>query len=223
MHSLFGRYWRSAWTLRSSITRNRVIRLSSASAFIIRPPSRVAPREVPTPLVFVSASTWDEDSSKGITELSSMLAEKGFTCVQTDLKIPDSVLSTEMMQKFEAELKSAINYSMIPFPPVIFARSKACLIAQTYISSHPATGLVLISPPASNADIDERWLPARLPEFDFEPQFPIAVLGTSQETKALQKAHRLCQAQNVDVITVDNVDGKQMFAKIEEWLDELGI
>ena len=38
---------------------------SSATSYLLHTPSRSAPREVPTPLVFVSASHWDATSHRG--------------------------------------------------------------------------------------------------------------------------------------------------------------
>ncbi|KAI0659917.1 hypothetical protein C8Q70DRAFT_982551 [Cubamyces menziesii] len=38
---------------------------SSATGYLLRTPPPSAPREVPTPLVFVSASSWDASSRKG--------------------------------------------------------------------------------------------------------------------------------------------------------------
>lgn len=175
-----------------------------------------------------------------------MLAEKGFTCVQTDLQIPDSSLhdSKSMMEDYElgdnirtilvfcsrlfnsnfSELSSAIRLSTIPFPPIIVARGSACLIAQTYISSNPASGMILISPPTSNAEmLESSRLPSPLAEFDYEPNFPIAVVGSEDETEKLAVAHRICRSENVDIITIQGLDENKMFVEIEKWLDKLGI
>lgn len=121
---------------------------------------------------------------------------------------------------------------MIPFAPVIFARGPGALIAQTYISSHPASGLLLISPPVSNDQLrdsskaqGQTLLPTTLPEFDFEPKFPCAILCTQQETTALAE-NRLWKDDNVDkLVTRDEqaIDGQQGFVKIEQWLDEVGV
>ncbi|KIK04234.1 hypothetical protein K443DRAFT_676002 [Laccaria amethystina LaAM-08-1] len=162
-----------------------------------------------------------------MTHLSSMLAEKGFTCIQTDLGIGKGSFTdaTNLMKAYESELRSAIRLSTIPFPPVIVARSSACLIAQTYISSHPAAGLVLISPPASNDELLGSKLSTRLKEFDFEPAFPIAIMGTKDEIRHLKQANRLCQKDyaTVDVMQLSDLDSQEAFVKLDSWLDELGI
>jgi pimeloyl-ACP methyl ester carboxylesterase len=107
---------------------------------------------------------------------------------------------------------------------VIIARSMGSLIAQTFVSSHPASGLVLISPPSSNsADSVKALLPSPLPEFDFEPRFPISLVSTEEESDMLRKSNRLAQDADVDVLSVQNVDSQEAFVRIEQWLDEVGI
>ncbi|KAH9486773.1 hypothetical protein JR316_0000838 [Psilocybe cubensis] len=176
-------------------------------------------------MVLVSATSWD-DSSGRMTSLSAMLAEKGFTCVQTDLKISDCSMNDAqaIMKSFESELSSMIRLAAIPFPPVIIARGAACVVAQTYISSHPASGMILLSPPASNAELVESCkLPTPLTEFNFEPNFPIAIIGSPAEVKHLRKNNRICQSQNVDIISVEDMDESQIFFEIDLWLDKCGM
>lgn len=123
------------------------------------------------------------------------------------------------------ELKSVVRASFNPFPPVFFARGAACLITQTYISSNPASGLVLISPPTSNHSLlSTSLLSHALPEFDFEPKFPITIVDTPQGMANLQVAgNRLAKDDRVDRIVVNDVEGQDAFVKIEQWMDEIGI
>ncbi|KZP12019.1 hypothetical protein FIBSPDRAFT_670129, partial [Athelia psychrophila] len=196
------------------------------SSFVVRPASRAALRESPTPLVFVSAGEWDPDTRTGMTEWASMFPEKGFTCIQTDLTMPESppADSAALMHHFETQLRSDIRLAMSAFPPVIFARASACLIAQAYISSNPASGLFLVSPPPTNAAVSERGLlPTPLEEFDFEPRFPIAVMAPPAEMDVLARDSRLAADAGVDRLAVHSVDGQEAFAAAETWLDELGI
>ncbi|KAF5377560.1 hypothetical protein D9615_005263 [Tricholomella constricta] len=210
--------------LSSKLTR-RFWQSSRVYSTIVRSPPRSAPREVPTPLVFVSAKDWDVTSSNGATYLSSMLAEKGYTCLQIDLALPAGPItdSAKLMRHFESRLGQEIRLSTMPFPPVIFARSSACLIAQTYISSHPASGLCLISPPLSNASVPKSQLPTDLPEFNFEPKFPIGIVATAKELELFRANHRLGDDPVVDTISVPNVEGSEALVAIDKWLDELGI
>ncbi|EKM83749.1 hypothetical protein AGABI1DRAFT_66672, partial [Agaricus bisporus var. burnettii JB137-S8] len=203
------------------------------SSCIVRSPPKTAPRESPTPLVFVSAKNWDVESDKGMTVISSLLSEKGFTCLQNDLALPDPQTradSSAMLKWFESELRSTIRLSTIPFPPVIFARASGCLIGQTYVSSNPATGLVLISPPRNNAELQGIMghdklpiLQSQLSEFNFEPHFPIAVIAKPGQMKTLEEFNRLVRAPEVDKITVDDLEGQRALDGIHNWLDQLGV
>ncbi|KAH9914486.1 hypothetical protein B0H21DRAFT_772112 [Amylocystis lapponica] len=200
-----------------------------SSTYILRTPPAYAPREVPTPLVFLSASEWDEKSQHGMRTFASMFAERGYTSLEIDIALPQNhaqSTSEVLMQHMESELLSHVRLCGIPFPPVIFARAAGSLIAQTYISSHPASGLLLISPATSNKTVPSSLLPTPLREFDFEPQFPCGIMCTQQETGLLAKENRLWQDSNVDKLVVKDersITRQEGFVKIEQWLDEIGI
>ncbi|KAG5726114.1 hypothetical protein E4T56_gene1294 [Termitomyces sp. T112] len=192
---------------------------------ITRSPPASAPRLAPTPLVFVSANDWDASSSNGVTYFSSMLAEKGYTCLQIDLRFPHGPIrdSEELMTALSTNLHDEIRLSIMPFPPIIFARSLSCLIAQTYVSSHPASGLFLISPPLSNASVSEAILPSKLPEFNFEAKFPIAMMAPDKEMQLLRAQHRFGNDPGVDMMPVADLESSHALATIEEWLDLVGV
>ncbi|RDX51672.1 hypothetical protein OH76DRAFT_1435096 [Lentinus brumalis] len=206
------------------------VRHSSTTAHLLRRPSPSAPREAPVPLVFLSASRWDARSQTGMRDSAAWFAERGYTCLEIDLGHPESVQSSEaLMKHYESELASHIRLLAIPFAPVIVARAGGTLIAQTYISSYPASALLLISPPPSNASLSAASapsLPTPLPEFNFEPRFPCAVMCTESEQPTLERENRLWKDPNVDKIVVPDeraVAGQEGLVKIEMWLDELGI
>lgn len=123
----------------------------------------------------------------------------------------------------DLELKHNIRICSIPFAPVIFARSAGALIAQTYISSNPASGLFLISPPSSNEAVSQTLLPTPLTEFDYEPKFPLAIMGTSKEMETFKRESRLGKDEGVDIITVNDLEGQEAFVKMEQWLDDMGV
>ncbi|KAF9458207.1 hypothetical protein BDZ94DRAFT_1271290 [Collybia nuda] len=182
--------------------------------------------QAPTPLVFVSAPTWDVSSHHDMSAVSSALTQKGYTCLDIGIYLPKGEILTDSpktMQYFESELKDAIRSAEIAFPPVLIARYSACLIAQSYISSHPASGLFMISPPASNASVENVVLPTHLKEFDFEPRFPIAIMATLKEVEKLSQHNRLAKHSAVDKIYVSRIDGQCLAVEIEKWLDELGM
>jgi len=156
---------------------------------------------------------------------ATMFAEKGFTTLESDIDIPAHCVSDSqaLMGHFESRLRSDIHLAGIPFPPVVFARSSAALIAQAYISSNPASGLLLISPPWSNTSLSKDLLPTALKEFDFEPKFPIGIMGTPKEVEVLQQKSRLGQDPGVDMIQVDDIDSQEAFVRMELWLDDWGI
>lgn len=97
---------------------------------------------------------------------------------------------------------------------------------------------MLISPPPTNASLQPRSdsldpenarLPTPLNEFDYEPRFPLAVVGTQDEIETFRKESRLGRAVgrrgSVDLIEVrdGNVEGQEAMVKIEQWLDEIGV
>ncbi|KAI8972870.1 hypothetical protein BD414DRAFT_517841 [Trametes punicea] len=200
---------------------------SSSSAYLLRTPPASAPREVPTPLVFVSASSWDASSRNGMSSFASWYAERGYTCLEIDIGKPADVSTSEaLMNYYESELAFHIRMLAIPFAPVIVSRAGGTLIAQTYISSHPATGLLLVSPPPSNASVPPSLLPTPLPEFNFEAKFPCAIMCTENEKDRLARENRLWDDPGVDKVVVKDekaIVGQEGVVRIEQWLDEIGV
>lgn len=176
-----------------------------------------------------------------MNDLGSMLTEKGFMSLFTDLCVSGISSSSEMLNVYSKglftcpalgleshctlELRANVQYAMTPFAPVFISRSAACLVTQKYISSYPASGLVLISPPISNADLVGDKLPSELEEFIYEPKFPIAIIDTTERIQELKEKNRLCKEPNpfVDIIAVEKLEGQPLFSAVEKWLDELGV
>ena len=127
----------------------------------------------------------------------------------------------------------------MPFPPVLISRSLGCLIAQTYVSSYPVKALALISPPPTNKNVldvpnttGDPWKLARVPEFTFEPDFPIAIFGLPEHFEAdrLVSKNRLAfegveVTRIADKVLVGGPEGQDMdiIVKMQEWLDGLGV
>ena len=129
-----------------------------------------------------------------------------------------------------ADLHQLIKGTGYAFPPVLISRSSACLITQSYISSYPASGLVLISPVIA-PDYVSSLLPGHLKEFDYEPHFPILVMSTATESRQASQ-HRLL-ATNVDKCVLQSedcgpADGKnltqhaEIIRNLEGWMDDIG-
>ncbi|EAU92875.2 hypothetical protein CC1G_03662 [Coprinopsis cinerea okayama7 len=220
----------ASWTryrLFATTNRGLYFRGIITASVIPRSPPSYAPREVPTPLVFVSANSLDPDSGKEMSTLSTMLSEKGFTCFQIDLSARDATASTKEKSHdaLIQECSELVRLNAIPFPPVIIARSASCLISQKYISSYPATGLVLISPPKDDDDLEKTGFPTPMNEFIYEPKFPIAVMDTPERVAQLKKDHRLCKDPHpfVDIVAVTELEGQPLLQAVDLWLDELGV
>jgi hypothetical protein len=137
------------------------------------------------------------------------------------------------------ELRSHIRLTAIPFAPVLVARTGGTLIAQGYIESNPAAGLIMISPPSSNTGCPSNssqppLLPTPLPEFTYEPKFPLAILGTPSELENLKQTHRLGKEAHtggwtrwkrggVDWLEVDDTSSHDTRNKMEMWMDDVGV
>jgi hypothetical protein len=145
--------------------------------YLVRRPSPAAPRECPTPLVFVRAKGLlpDQEGSgaeeeKVWNDWSGMFAEKGYTALEVDITAgaqagsqtqtqsqsqPESAIdgsstSTHTESPLKAMttlLASQIRLLAIPFPPILIASGATCFLTQAYIEDNPASGLVLVSPP----------------------------------------------------------------------------
>ncbi|KAL7414366.1 hypothetical protein BDY24DRAFT_440807 [Mrakia frigida] len=210
---------------------------ASVKKYLVREPSPSAPREVPTPLVFLSASSWDTSARTDWVAWSGMLVQQGFTCIEIDLAPPEVPLQNgeELMETFVDQLSQQIRLSMNPFPPVLLAHSAgASLIAQSYISSHPCSALFLLDPPASITDpsIPPNLLPGGgLKEFDYEPRFPIGVMVLGEEGEKKFEGSRLGRegTGRVECLRVDGTgkgsvwEGNEGRVALERWMDRAGI
>ncbi|QRW00618.1 hypothetical protein RhiJN_28636 [Ceratobasidium sp. AG-Ba] len=195
---------------------------------MLRSASPAAAREVPTPLVILSSEHWDKNSREGMQNFAAMFSERGYTTLEIDLAPPaagdeSSKTSQALLDHFTKDLRSHIRLAAIPFPPVIIARSGTCLVAQSYIESNPASGLVLIEPPVSNASCVPSLLPTPVEEFTFEPRFAIAIISSSDNIKESRIVREGAKTGWVDVLDVKNSAGSGALMDIEKWMDSIGI
>ena len=115
----------------------------------------------------------------------------------------------------------------ISFPPVLIASDLATLVAQCYVSNHPLSGMILISPPISNGSDDRvlsRFSSSNEPadstrEFTFEPTFPLLIIDRDEIIQRQILENRLIRG-GADCVGVG--DG-EVEDRIGEWLDYLGI
>lgn len=167
------------------------------STLTIVDPLKTAEREVPTPILFLTASKWTSTSPAKV-EFSAWIERfqsQGYTTMLLDLD-PEQDLtsvksSSSLMDVFEKEAQTVMRGHSTPFPPVMIARGPASLIAQTYVSSRPLTALQLIDPPITVGHLHRDrpdLLPSELKEFDFEATFPVRVVWSQTELQRQQKA-----------------------------------
>ncbi|CAE6436486.1 unnamed protein product [Rhizoctonia solani] len=202
---------------------------SSSTKYMLRNPSPSAPREVPRPLVILSAEQWDANSKDGMQDFAAMYAERGYTTLEIDLAPPppgdQCSLGIHRLARLMiyTDLASHVRLAAIPFPPVIIARAGACIIAQSYVESNPAYALALIEPPVSNSSCVPNLLPTPIKEFAFEPRFPIAMVSASNKIRE----HRIVREGEregwVDILEVNDLKGSGALIDIEKWMDSIGV
>lgn len=157
----------------------------------------MAARESPTPLVLLRTPgiTWpgvvtaSEDTADGGPEdvwasWADMFAQRGYTTVEVDISAVEDVPDgdgdiTGVIKAASSALNDQIRLLAIPFAPVVIASGPGCLVAQAYVSDHPASGLVLVSPPPDEDPRGRRekkgeW---KWPKFGYEPRFPICIVA----------------------------------------------
>ncbi|EST08336.1 Peptide chain release factor class I/class II [Kalmanozyma brasiliensis GHG001] len=227
---------------RAATSSSRMNSKRFKSTLKIFPASSSAPREVPTPIIFLTASKWTSSApaAEAFSQWIQHFSSQGYESVLLDLD-PDQPLSdikdsSKLMELFEKDAIETLRQagSAPPFPPVMITRGPASLIAQTYVSSRPLTALQLIDPPINNAYLRKdhpELLPGELAEFDFEATFPVRVVWCQAELQRQQDKHvpwydvhrieheREEEAdESLDRYTY--VEEKQGAESAQEWLEE---
>ena len=108
---------------------------------------------------------------------------------------PDISDGRAKLMRTRKELSSELSKAGSPFPPLLCAAGLDTLLAQTYVSSHPLSGLLLVNPPLTIKEAHDQkpgLVDPSTPEFDYEPFFPIALLTSRARAEVLEK-HRLRQ------------------------------
>ncbi|GAA5983171.1 hypothetical protein JCM11641_006834 [Rhodosporidiobolus odoratus] len=202
----------------------------AASTIRVAPPS--GDRHLALPLAFLSLASpekpdnpWDAWTSQAATRgYSSLVIQLDPTDLASKAEGSDSLLAgleIELVRLLQDPAHSS------PFPPLLFAHSSASLLAETYVSSNPLSGLCLVSPLSAlqaHAKLPKLFK-SPLAEFNYEPGFPIAVV----QREGVSDQHRLLQ----DFAEEDDEDAlaKRIAAerdvagwdKVQEWMDENGL
>lgn len=208
----------------------------SVNRYLLRPPFAGAVRECPTPIILVralglsssypslaTASSTDEDADTDWSDWGGMFAEKGYTALEVDISAPSSPSppgegQVSPLKAMSTLLASQIRLLAIPFPPILVSSGDSCLLTQIYVEDNPASGLVMLDPPAPSSsglssgsagsgipsvvgkvgdmvqgkgkEGETSW---ELPIFGYEPAFPILVLSSSSRSAEISQS-RLGQA-----------------------------
>ncbi|KAK4687275.1 hypothetical protein P7C73_g2845, partial [Tremellales sp. Uapishka_1] len=124
----------------------------------------MAMRESPFPLILVRSrglgigKQEEEEECVPWSDWSAMFAEKGYTTLELDI-------TGGPIEAASNALLSQIRLLAVPFPPILISSGTSCLLTQTYIGDHGASGIVLLNPPED-----------AVMTFTYEPLFPILVL-----------------------------------------------
>ncbi|GAA5904074.1 hypothetical protein JCM8208_003436 [Rhodotorula glutinis] len=218
----------SSWT---ALARTRLL-----STVRVVPPSPAAPRHLALPLAFVSVSGWHQLHLDAWRPWIDRFAERGYSSILLD--IDPAVADTEptsaaRLDRLEQELVSLLRdpAASSPFPPLLFASGPSALVAEAYVSSHPLSGLCLVSPlsaPSAHAALPQA-LPSALDDFNYEPGFPIAVVAPRGDAAG---EHRLVdefgphEGGDEDDAIVRRVVGErdeQGWDTVMEWMDSNGL
>lgn len=93
------------------------------------------------------------------------------------------------------DIGRAVGEANIGPAPVLFARDDLTRAAETYVSSNPLGGLVLVDPSLASGNA-----------FDYEPTFPIALIADDAiDREQLRTHHRLLRDgpdNDVEVIVI---------------------
>ncbi|TDL16607.1 hypothetical protein BD410DRAFT_844268 [Rickenella mellea] len=160
-----------------------------------------------------------------LRKFASSLTHQGFSSLELDLALSPPTQTLRTSEDVLENATSAITTGPSPFPPVFIPRGLASLVSQTYISSHPATAVLRIDPPASKFAVNpfsspeiQRSLQTNVKEFDFESCFPVSLISTPDSSSNSLVENGLVLA-GADVFLAKRKE--DVMRSLESWLDEL--
>jgi len=120
-----------------------------------------------------------------------------------------------LIQKRETEMVRELKKAEMGFPPLLFSSHLSTLVARTYVSSHPLSGLLLHSPSIPSTVTSEHpgIFKTGLEEFTFEPNFPIGVM------EDLQKEGEGDDEGEGPEMLVGEIGTEEGWKKVLEWMD----
>ncbi|GAA5960404.1 hypothetical protein JCM21900_003541 [Sporobolomyces salmonicolor] len=222
---------RSSRSARPPRSARHLLARAKSSVAVVQPASPDG-RSLALPLAFLSVRGWDQPGLSGWDVWSRAFARKGYTSLLLEVDPSSAAVKATSSQALLASLEQDLvallrNPSTAsPFPPLLFTSSASSLLAETYVSSHPLSGLCLHSPLA--APHAHKRLPAVFPtplgEFNYEPLFPIAVVqppGGEQPCRLLEEFGE----EGEDALVQRIVAGRdeEGWQKVMDWMDENGL
>lgn len=106
---------------------------------------------------------------------------------------------------------------------MLFAQSSASLVAQTYVSSHPLSGLFLAWPTVpSKARLEAPDLfPTDLEEFTYEPNFPLMAQFARERDLVESRFSRLSETDDMGFLRTSVAkDEREALEQAKRWLEE---
>ncbi|KAI8581332.1 hypothetical protein K450DRAFT_232533 [Umbelopsis ramanniana AG] len=194
-----------------------------------------AARKSPTPIVFLEGLGTPRMGWKDTWQ--TRLADQGYNSTAIYLEPTTSGEQhepAELVKSLSKELANCIQKDLSFFPPVVIAQGFCTHVAEKYVESHPASGLVLLTPmnveQATKAGVKELRENA-LEGSIYEPEFPILLMSNKEHDNG--KSHRLHGDPNIDQIEVEHgddhngvVNGRtwnQACDHAAQWLDDIGL
>lgn len=153
-----------------------------------------------------------------------------------------SAAGSAILRSMSSELAHQIRLLAIPFPPILIAQgATAQLVGQTYVSDHPASGLVMVAPTSSlefataeGGEQQQQQGLLKAPEFNYEPRFPILVLSPPSLAPHLEQSHRLVRDHASAGVgrggkgvsweneATEDIRSERNRMTIERWMDRCG-
>ncbi|KAI5123162.1 hypothetical protein M0805_000865 [Coniferiporia weirii] len=219
---------------------SREVRHDDGTLVVEHLPAPGAPRFAPTPMVLVGSTALEDDGGAFLSfgdKLCSEASSRGFSCFQFDLAYKYAESSRDIngakkvMDRLASHLKSLISSTESPFPPILYAQQLGCLIAQTYVSSYPVSALILDSPPLSSESLSSwpgltKRLSLPLPEFTFEPKFPVLVMERRSARGVLKNSRLTIGGADYTEFCENSSESgttPNRMRAVERWIDELGL
>ncbi|KAI9280619.1 hypothetical protein BC943DRAFT_330767 [Umbelopsis sp. AD052] len=194
-----------------------------------------AARKSPTPVVFLEGLGTPRSGWKDTWQ--TKFADQGYTSTAIYLEPSTSGEQhepAELLKSLSKELAKCIQKDLSFFPPVVIAQGFCTHVAEKYVESHPASGLVLLTPmnveQATKAGVKELKTSA-LEGSLYEPEFPILLMSNKDNDNG--PSHRLHGDPNIDQVEVEQGDDHNGVVNgrtwtnacnhATQWLDDVGL